>query len=94
MIAEDGFEALEVLEKESFDLILMDINMPRMNGYETTRLIREKGITIPVVALTAFDKDEVEKEAFESGMNDVLIKPFEPHLLFEIISTQILNSKK
>lgn len=94
VIAEDGFEALEILENETFDLILMDINMPRMNGYETTRLIREKGITIPVVALTAFDKDEVEKEAFESGMNDVLIKPFEPHLLFEIISTQILNSKK
>jgi len=92
-IAEDGFEALEVLKTANFDLILMDINMPRMNGFETTRLIREKGIMVPIIALTAFDKDEIEKEALESGMNDVLIKPFEPALLFEIISNQIIKSK-
>ena len=67
--------------------------MPRMNGFETTKLIREKGITIPIIALTAFDKDEIEQEAIESGMNDVLIKPFEPALLFEIISNHISKSK-
>jgi len=94
-IAEDGFVAIEILEagQENFDLILMDINMPRMNGFETTKLIREKGITIPIIALTAFDKDEIEQEAIESGMNDVLIKPFEPALLFEIISNHISKSK-
>ncbi|WP_296147823.1 response regulator [uncultured Flavobacterium sp.] len=94
MIAEDGFVALEMLDEATYDLILMDINMPRMNGFETTKLIREKGIKIPIIALTAFDKDEIEKEALESGMDDVLIKPFEPALLFEIISNHILNSKK
>lgn len=94
MIAENGFVALEMLDEATYDLILMDINMPRMNGFETTKLIREKGITIPIIALTAFDKDEIEKEALESGMDDVLIKPFEPTLLFKIISNHILNSKK
>ncbi len=93
-IAEDGFVALEMLETETYDLILMDINMPRMNGFETTRLIRGKGISIPIIALTAFDKDEIEKEALESGMDDVLIKPFEPALLFEIISNHISKSKE
>jgi len=92
-IAEDGFDALEILETDTFDIILMDINMPRMNGFETTRLIREKGILIPIIALTAFDKNEIENEALESGMNDVLIKPFEPALLFEIISNHITRFK-
>lgn len=93
-IAEDGFEALEKVDQQKYDLVLMDINMPRMNGFETTKLLREKGITIPIVALTAFDKDTIEEEAIESGMDDVLIKPFEPELLFEIISNHIQNSKK
>lgn len=92
-IADDGYVALEILDQTIFDLILMDINMPKINGFETTRLIREKGITIPIIALTAFDKNEIEKEAYDSGMNDVLIKPFEPTLLFEIISNHIINSK-
>lgn len=92
-IADDGFKALEILNEESFDLILMDINMPGMNGFETTKLIRAKEIKTPIIALTAFDKDEIENEAYKSGMNDVLIKPFEPLLLFEIISNHITNSK-
>lgn len=93
-IAENGFVAIEMVENEEYDLILMDINMPGINGFETTRLLRKKEITIPIIALTAFDKDEIEQEALESGMDDVLIKPFEPALLFEIISNNILKSKE
>ncbi|MCF6133474.1 response regulator [Flavobacterium wongokense] len=92
-IVDDGYAALVALERESFDLILMDINMPLINGFETTRKIREKGITIPVIALTAFDKEEVTEEAISVGMNDIMVKPFEPSKLFQVISNQIKQNE-
>ena len=55
--------------------------------------IREKGIQIPVIALTAFDKQEVSEEAIAAGMNDILIKPFEPTKLYQIISNQIIKKE-
>ena len=88
-IVDDGYAALVALERESFDLILMDINMPLINGFETTKKIRDKGITIPVIALTAFDKQEVAEQAISAGMNDVMVKPFEPSKLFQVIHNQI-----
>lgn len=92
-VVDDGFAALEILEKEDFDLILMDINMPLMNGFETTKRIRLKDIKTPIVALTAFDKDEITDEAISSGINDIIIKPFEPVKLFKIISYLIKEAK-
>jgi CheY-like chemotaxis protein len=67
--------------------------MPLINGFDTTRLIRKKGITIPIIALTAFAKDEVTDEAISSGMNDVLIKPFEPSKLLICIENLINNQR-
>ena len=92
-VVDDGFAALDILEKEDFDLILMDINMPLMNGFETTKRIRLKGFRTPIVALTAFDKDEITDEAISSGMNDIIIKPFEPVKLFKIINYLIHETK-
>ncbi|TRX40871.1 tetratricopeptide repeat-containing hybrid sensor histidine kinase/response regulator [Flavobacterium restrictum] len=92
-VVDDGFAALELLEKEQFDIILMDINMPLMNGFETTRKIRLQNISTPIVALTAFDKEEITEEAISSGMNDIIIKPFEPSKLFKIINALILKTK-
>ncbi|MDI1316019.1 response regulator [Flavobacterium sp.] len=88
-IVDDGYAAMVALDRENFDLILMDINMPLINGFETTRRIREKGIMIPIIALTAFDKEEVTEEAISAGMNDIMVKPFEPSKLFQVISNQI-----
>jgi CheY-like chemotaxis protein len=92
-IVDDGYAAIVALERERFDLILMDINMPLINGFETTRKIREKGIAIPVIALTAFDKQEVTEEAISAGMNDIMVKPFEPSKLFQVISNNIKNKE-
>jgi CheY-like chemotaxis protein len=92
-VVDDGFQALDILEKEDFDLILMDINMPLMNGFETSKRIRLKDIKTPIVALTAFDKDEITDEAISSGMNDIIIKPFEPVKLFKIINYLIQEAK-
>jgi CheY-like chemotaxis protein len=62
----------------------MDINMPLMNGFETTQRL-SKGIVTPVIALT-FDKEEIIEEALSAGINDIIIKPFEPILLFKTIN--------
>lgn len=94
VVVDDGFQAIEILEKEDFDAILMDINMPLMNGFETTRKIRLKEIHTPIIALTAFAKDEITEEAISAGMNDIIIKPFEPSKLFQIINDQIKKARK
>lgn len=86
-VVDDGMAAISILDTESFDVVLMDINMPGLNGFETSRHIRSKGIQTPIIALTAFDKDEIGEEAIAAGMNDIIVKPFEPVKLFRLINT-------
>jgi CheY-like chemotaxis protein len=93
VVVDDGFKALEILENQEFDIILMDINMPLMNGFETSRRIRQKGIETPIIALTAFDKNEITDEAIMAGINDIIVKPFEVVQLFKIINCLILKTK-
>lgn len=90
-IVDDGFQALKVLEEEDFDIIFMDINMPLMNGFETSKRIRNLGIKTPIVALTAFDKEEIAEEAISAGINDIIVKPFDSNTLFKCIDN--LGSK-
>lgn len=85
VIVDNGFNALDLLQKETFDVVLMDINMPAINGFETTKRIRELGITIPVIALTAFDKQEISEQVYAADMNGIIIKPFEPKQLCKMI---------
>ncbi|UQD57751.1 response regulator [Flavobacterium sp. K5-23] len=92
-IVNSGIDALEIVEKEKFDIILMDINMPIMNGFETTKKLRQKGINIPVIALTAFDKEEIVEEALSAGINDIIVKPFEPVKLFQLMNTLMLQNR-
>lgn len=92
-LVDDGFQAIEILNKEVFDVILMDINMPLISGFETTRQIRLKGINTPIIALTAFAKDEITEEALSAGMNDIIIKPFETLKLFQVINDQINKTR-
>lgn len=92
-ILDDGLAALELLQTEKYDVILMDINMPIINGFETSRRIRQMGIDTPIIALTAFDKDEITDEAERAGINDIIIKPFEPTTLFQMIQNLILRNK-
>ena len=92
-ICENGFQVVEACKTLSPDVVLMDINMPLMNGFETSRRIRRKGIETPIIALTAFDKNEITDEAIAAGINDIIIKPFEPVQLFKIINCLILKAK-
>lgn len=84
-IVDDGYAALDLIDKVKFDAILMDINMPIINGFDTSKLIRQKGITIPIIAVTAFDKHDIEDKVIDAQIDEVIVKPFESHKLFETI---------
>ncbi|MFF7107709.1 hybrid sensor histidine kinase/response regulator [Pseudomonas sichuanensis] len=86
-VAAQGAEALEFLEQETFDLVLMDCNMPVMDGYEASRRIRQSGRwpELPIVALTANAMPEERERCRAAGMNDYLAKPFRREELLALI---------
>lgn len=84
-IVSDGIEGLEQLQQNYFDLALLDINIPGMNGYEITRAIRVTNKVIPIVAVTASELSEIEDIAIKAGMDDILIKPFSKDKLSEVL---------
>jgi len=89
VVAGNGREALEALEKESFDLVLMDVQMPVMDGFEATAAIRKreggKGIRVPVVALTAHAMKGDRGKCLAGGMDGYLTKPIRPQQLDELL---------
>ncbi|MDP4258938.1 MAG: ATP-binding protein [Bacteroidota bacterium] len=84
-VASNGQEALDMLDTRRHQLVLMDLHMPVMDGYEATVLLRRRGVTLPIVALTASTPKEVESEAFAAGLTDVVVKPFNPDDLYRVI---------
>jgi CheY-like chemotaxis protein/signal transduction histidine kinase len=84
-VAEDGASALELIARAAFDLVFMDCRMPGMDGFETTRRLRESHGQLPVIALTARHGQAVEEECRRFGMNDYLAKPFKRPQLENIL---------
>lgn len=84
-VAVNGKEALDKLDAGKHKLILMDMHMPVMDGYEATRRLRAMGVTIPIVALTASLPREVEDRVKNVGITDIVVKPFVPTDLFRIV---------
>lgn len=86
-IANNRLEALAALKQETFNVVLMDIQMPEMDGYEATRQIRleKKYDKLPIIALTASAMIEVRKKITAAGMNNMVTKPFEPKELFTAV---------
>jgi CheY-like chemotaxis protein len=79
-MAENGRQAIELLENEDFDVVLMDLHMPVMDGYEAMRIIRSsvsqvRRRDIPVIAVTAIQADFAERQCYEAGMNGFISKP-------------------
>jgi signal transduction histidine kinase/CheY-like chemotaxis protein len=93
VVVGNGLEAVELLKTENFDLILMDINMPIMDGYKATEAIREFNSEIPIVALTASDVESMRKGIVNKGFNDIISKPFDNYEFFQVIETNIEQSK-
>ncbi len=76
-IAENGEIAVKVEREKDFDLILMDINMPVMNGLDATRGIRKNNRKVPILALTAVEVEEMRFSIYDSGMDDIIVKPYD-----------------
>lgn len=93
-IVQNGLEALNAVKSKTYDLILMDINMPIMGGNEATKEIRKFDSNIPIVALTAADIEEVKKDFKSIGYNDIITKPFDNYEFYQTITTNIQQSKK
>ena len=88
-IVEDGQEVLNILEKEKFDILLLDLHMPILDGYETAKSIRESDKdynSIPIIALTATAIKGEQERCIALGMNEYITKPFKQKDLFEAIN--------
>jgi signal transduction histidine kinase/ActR/RegA family two-component response regulator len=93
-LAEDGLEALQALQEEAFDLILMDMQMPRMDGLEATRRIRALELAhgrprTPIVALTANVMEKDRERCLAAGMDDFLAKPFRVGEVLQVLSRNL-----
>lgn len=94
-VAENGKIALEMLSKNNYDIILMDLDMPELNGYEATAAIRNSGdekSNIPIIAITAHATREVMEKCIDHGMNDFIAKPFDPQDLNQKIMSFLINA--
>jgi CheY-like chemotaxis protein len=99
VVATNGREALALLEESEwvgFDCVLMDVQMPEMNGFECTAIIRSKepvtGVHLPIVAMTAHAMSGDEARCLAAGMDAYLSKPIEPNALFDVVDRQLLVS--
>ncbi|WP_372918764.1 response regulator [Salegentibacter sp.] len=84
-VAASGEEAIEKIKNNTYNLVLMDVNMPGISGLEATRRIREFDKTVPVVALTAVEIEEIRNKIFTAGMNDIIVKPYDVQQFYQIV---------
>ncbi|AIZ34357.1 ATP-binding protein [Pseudomonas parafulva] len=85
VLACDGVEALALWQDADFDLVLTDVNMPRMNGYQLTERLRQQGCSVPIVGATANAMLDEAERCLGAGMDHFLIKPFTLHALYQCL---------
>jgi signal transduction histidine kinase/ActR/RegA family two-component response regulator len=90
-LADDGEQAITLVKKNNYDLILMDIHMPKIDGVEATKAIRKFNKEVPIVALTAVELDEMRATIMNSGMNDIILKPYD---ISQFLTTILRNLNK
>ena len=94
--ASNGQEALDLLDRESVDLILTDLSMPVLDGYRTTQLIRSRPqlANVPIVAVTAYAMSDEGEAAKRMGCTEYLTKPFKPRQLLELVDRLLPTQKQ
>lgn len=97
-LAEDGQKAVEICQKQKFDVIMMDLQMPILNGFDTTKKIRQDNNNpnqnTPIIAMTAHAIEGVSERCDEAGMNDYIAKPIKLNLLYKKIESHIDRTEK
>ena len=89
LVARDGAQGVDMALQNNPDLILMDISLPIMDGYDTTKKIRETLKSTPIIGLSAHAMSGDDEKAKEAGCNDYLTKPLDSKLLFQKINEQL-----
>jgi PAS domain S-box-containing protein len=85
-VADHGEAVFDIIQTDTFDVILLDVNLPDIDGYTIAKILREElGLTTPIVAMTAYLDKEVKDKCLAVGMNDFIAKPFEEKDLFETL---------
>lgn len=94
VLASNGVETLEWVKKEPFDLVLMDVQMPIMDGFEATKRLRQQwdAKKLPIIGLTAHAMERDRQACLEVGMNDYLTKPIDPQLLYQALQRQFAQA--
>ncbi len=93
LLAADGIEALEVLDNEHVDLIVLDVMMPRMDGYEFTETLRSSGCDLPILMVTAKEKPADKRKGFIIGTDDYMVKPVDEEEMILRIAALLRRSK-
>ncbi|EOP79345.1 hypothetical protein IGM_06324 [Bacillus cereus HuB4-4] len=90
-VASDGLEGMKQFNKQSFDLILLDVMMPNLNGFEVAKMIRSQS-TIPIIMLTALEEEQDQMKGFDLGIDDYITKPFSFHVLLRRVEAVLRRS--
>ncbi|MDA2434898.1 response regulator transcription factor [Bacillus cereus] len=91
IVASDGLEGMKQFNKQSFDLILLDVMMPNLNGFEVAKMIRNQS-NIPIIMLTALEEEQDQMKGFDLGIDDYITKPFSFHVLMRRVEAVLRRS--
>ncbi|EOO44587.1 hypothetical protein ICK_06040 [Bacillus cereus BAG1X2-2] len=91
IVASDGLEGMKQFNKQSFDLILLDVMMPNLSGFEVAKMIRSQS-NIPIIMLTALEEEQDQMKGFDLGIDDYITKPFSFHVLMRRVEAVLRRS--
>lgn len=91
IVASDGLEGMKQFNKQSFHLILLDVMMPNLNGFEVAKMIRSQS-NIPIIMLTALEEEQDQMKGFDLGIDDYITKPFSFHVLMRRVEAVLRRS--
>ena len=93
ILAKDGLEALEILDRQHIDLIILDIMMPNMDGYELTKTLRDSGYNLPILMISAKETPSDKKKGFIIGTDDYMVKPVDEEEMILRIAALLRRSQ-
>ena len=92
--AGNGLEGYEIFKHEKLDLIILDVMMPKMDGYQMSKLVRQRDEKVPIIMLTALEEEYDEIKGFETGADDYITKPFSFNILVKRVKAIIRRNEK